>query len=254
MKNRSTSERKRAAGGRELKRRVLEALETGGEETAIQALGGIPLKQLVSPLFGALHRMEPRVHWTAVKVMGAVTAGLAREDMEEARVVLRRMMWNLNDESGGIGWGVPEAMAEILTRNEALAREFVNILASYSREEANYLEHEPLQHGLLWGMVRLALVRPELLRGAKPEVGPFLRSGSPVLRGLGAYLSGLLRLDGLRADLEELARDEAVIREDLDGILPADRVGDLAVLALDELDRRGGGLRDRKEKSGLDPP
>ena len=46
--------------------------------------------------------------------MGAVVANLAEKDMESARVVMRRLMWSLNDESGDIGWSRPEAMGEII--------------------------------------------------------------------------------------------------------------------------------------------
>ena len=226
-------------GGRALKRRVREALATGDEAVALDLLEDIPSRVLVSPLFGALHLMEPRVHWTAVRVMGGVTARLAGEDVERARVVLRRMMWNLNDESGGIGWGVPEAMAEILVRHDGLAGEFVNILASYSREEGNFLEHPPLQPGLLWGLVRLAGARPALLRAARPDPVPFLRADAPVLRGLACRLAGLLGMEETRPELELLLEDDREIRDDLDGILPPGRVKDRARESLNMLDNKG---------------
>lgn len=224
-------------GGRKLKKLVLEALATGSEAAALRLLSGIPPKRLVSPLFGALHHMEPRIHWTAVRVMGAVTDGLARDDMEEARVVLRRMMWNLNDESGGIGWGVPEAMAEILARNERLAGEFINVFASYSREEANFLEHEPLQHGLLWGLARLAGERPDMLQAAGPDVSAFIKAKDPFLRGLSAHLAGLLKMHNLRSELEKLLRDESVIRGDVNGLIPGETVGRVAARALETMDQ-----------------
>ncbi|MFO7785050.1 MAG: DVU0298 family protein [Thermodesulfobacteriota bacterium] len=226
-------------GGRALKGLVLRALETGDETEALDLLAHIPARALVSPLFGALHRMEPRVHWTAVRVMGAVAAGLARENMEEARVVLRRMMWNLNDESGGIGWGVPEAMGEVLARHEGLAEEFTNILASYTREEANYLEHEPLQKGLLWGVARLARARPELLRAAGPGLSRFLKADDPVLRGLAAHAAGLLGLEEARSALELLLRDNAEITEDLGGVLSLSCIRDIAAKALEHIDQGG---------------
>jgi hypothetical protein len=170
--------------------------------------------------------------------MGEVTSRLARENREDARVVLRRMMWNLNDESGGIGWGVPEAMGEILARHAGLAEEFTNILASYSREDGNYLEHVPLQVGLLWGLVRLASVRPDLLRNAGPDVLSFLESDVPVIRGLSAHLAGLLGMEAARGRLEGLLSDSAEIEDDLGGILPTTRIRDLARESLDLLNER----------------
>ena len=61
-------------------------------------------------------------------------------------------MWNLNDESGGIGWGSPEAMGEILSKSPALAQEFKSILFSYLDHRGNHIEHEMLQRGVLWGI------------------------------------------------------------------------------------------------------
>jgi len=43
-----------------------------------------------------------------------VISNLTEKEMESARVIMRRLMWSLNDESGDIGWGAPEAMAEII--------------------------------------------------------------------------------------------------------------------------------------------
>ena len=71
--------------------------------------------------------------------MGAVVEKLAWEDMEGARVIMRRLMWSLNEESGGIGWGAPEAMAEIMARHLELAREYSHMLISYMDYEGNFL-------------------------------------------------------------------------------------------------------------------
>ena len=68
---------------------------------------------------------------------------------------MRRLMWSLNDESGSIGWGAPEAMAEIMARNKKLADEYYKILISYSEQGKNYLEHEGLQRSVRRGIERI---------------------------------------------------------------------------------------------------
>jgi len=93
-------------------------------------------------------------------------ATLADADMEAARVVMRRMIWQLNEESGGIGWGMPEAMGETMARHEGLAQEYAHMLVSYIQEDGNFLEHVPLQRGVLWGLGRLAQARPWLVEEA----------------------------------------------------------------------------------------
>ena len=135
--------------------------------------------------------------------MGHVVSQLADRDLEAARVIMRRLMWNLNDESGGIGWGSPEAMGEILAAHSGLAHEYVHILLSYAREDGNYIEHEALQRGLLWGIGRLSERRPELVRGAAVFLLPYLASQDGMIRGLSARIMGLLQVKEARPDVFE---------------------------------------------------
>jgi hypothetical protein len=159
---------------------------------------------VINPLFSCLCSTEPQIKWRAVTALGAVVANLAQDDMESARVVMRRLIWNLNDESGGIGWGVPETMGEVMARHEGLAREYVNILVSYIREDGNFLEYEPLQQGVLWGLGRLAQTSPELLQDAGAHLHPFLSSEDATLRGLAAWILGLLGGPRHESELEPL--------------------------------------------------
>jgi hypothetical protein len=164
--------------------------------------------------------------------MGAVTATLADADIESARVIMRRLMWNLNDESGGIGWGSPEAMGEIMARNGRLAREFARILVSYLWEDGNYIEHPLLQRGVLWGVGRLGYARPERVRTAGPLLGPFLVSPDPHLRGLAAWAAVPLRSNALAPALHALTADPDVIDIFIDDALVACPLSRLARQAL----------------------
>lgn len=124
-------------------------------------------QKLVSSLFSALFSTQDTIHWHAVSCMGDAVCQLAAERMEAARIVMRRLMWSLNDESGGIGWGAPEAMGEIMARDSSLAREYSSILLSYivpGDGPDNYLEYTPLRQGAYWGIARLAQTRPQLVQ------------------------------------------------------------------------------------------
>lgn len=182
-------------GFRATRERVVELLvgdRPRGEVVA--ALAPLPRSQVLKALFAALCHHDPQLHWRAVSVMGPVVAALADHDLEAARVVMRRFMWSLNDESGGIGWGIPEAMGECLAQHEQLAEEYSHILVSFMREDGFYLEYPPLQQGLMWGLGRLAEVRPRLLRrrGAHRYLPSYLDSPDPVVCGLAARALGLL--------------------------------------------------------------
>ena len=147
-------------------------------------LATMPRSQVLKALFAALCHHDQHLRGRAVAAMGRVVAELADQDLEAARVVMRRFMWSLNDESGGIGWGVPEAMAECLVHHEQLAAEYTHILVSFMREDGFFLEYPPLQQGLMWGLERLAAVRPRLLCDKKAllYLPPYLASPDPLVR------------------------------------------------------------------------
>jgi hypothetical protein len=222
---------------RSLERRKLLELLRGGEiDPAAAALRRLPGRGFLNPLRSALCSDE-RAKWSAVTLLGLLTAELADRDLESARVVMRTLMWSLTEESGGIAWGVPESMAEIMACHETLAREYVAILVSYTREDGNFLEYEPLQRSVVWGIGRLAQVRPDILRAhhAGRHLPPYLESDDAAVRGLAAWALGLLGAREAAPGIEALLADRAAVRLYLDRRLVTSSVAELASRALDEL-------------------
>jgi hypothetical protein len=120
---------------------------------------------------------------------------------------MRRLLWHLNEESGGIGWGSPEAMGEIMARHQQLSEEYASILISYITPSGNYLEYEPLQQGVLWGIGRLGYSHPDRVSAAAPCLLPFLSSQNVNLRGLAAWASGPMMDPQLWTVMEQLRND-----------------------------------------------
>lgn len=138
--------------GRKTKKKVNLILLHDSRQQALDMLGNIQDEQLVGHLFAHFYHCNELIKHRSITAMGALVARMAKKNMEKARIVLRRIMWNLNDESGGIGWGSPEAMGEILSCCPPLASEFESILFSYLDPKGNFIEHEVLQRGVLWGI------------------------------------------------------------------------------------------------------
>lgn len=170
-----------------------------------------PGPQLLNPFFSALCHSSEKVRWHAVAGFGQVVNRIYKEDIEAARVVMRRFLWSLNDESGGVGWGAPEAMAEVMCRNEGLRQEYLHMLISYMREDGeelfqdgNFLELPLLQRGLLWGICRLASLFPEELEKYKIEndLLNYRQSQDPLVRFLALGVLSLLG-GGQETKLEE---------------------------------------------------
>lgn len=130
-------------GGFAIKKLIRSLLESPGFEEALERIDIAPGK-IINPLLGSLFQTDEPARWRAVRAVGITVSAIARTDLEPAREIMRRLIWSLNDESGGIGWGAPEAMGEIMAENENLAREYHRILVSYIDEKGN-----PLENGLL---------------------------------------------------------------------------------------------------------
>ena len=230
---------------RAIRQQVLDLLAGGDLAASRRVLAGLPAGQVVHALFSAICRENPVVRWHAVTCMGDAVARIAADDLEAARIILRRFLWSLNDESGGIGWGAPEAMAECLCRDERLAGEYAHMLVSYMREDGeelcqdgNFIEHPLLQRGVVWGIGRLAGCRRELLQqlGAGRDLGRYLEAEDPELRGLAALAAGRLREATLRPLLEGLRADTAPLSWYDEGALHQTTVGALVRDALEELE------------------
>lgn len=186
----------------------LEAL-LGGEpfSAALARILALPPRRAVSPLIGLFCSREALVRWRAAVALGAVTAQLAEKDPESARVVMRRLLWNLNDESGGIGWGCPEAMGEAAARSGRLACEYGGLLASFLDPAACFLDPPGLQAGVLWALDRLAASHPAVAAAAGPHLAPFLEAEDALLRGHAARAARRIAPRRYGALLDALERD-----------------------------------------------
>lgn len=216
----------------DLKARVERLLTDEDFDEAMAQLSRLPPRKVINALFSFLYAGDVLLKMRAISAMGKVVRRLADQDMEKARVILRRLMWNLNDESGGIGWGSAEAMGEILACHEGVAREYAPILLSYAREDGNFQEHEMMQRGVLWGIGRLAQVNPAAVQDAIPHIARFIHSRDATVRGYAAWVVGRVAPGTYTDELKALLSDPAVIQIWRDQQLETCRVKDLAEAAL----------------------
>jgi hypothetical protein len=170
--------------GRKTKKKVGEILLEPHRGTCLERLAQIPDEQLIGHLFSYFYNTNELIKLRSISAMGVLGARLEQTNIEKARIVLRRIMWNLNDESGGIGWGSPEAMGEILSQSPKLALEFKSILFSYLDPDGNFIEHEMLQRGVLWGIGTYLETFPEdISEKTKGLLFGYLHSLDSVKRG-----------------------------------------------------------------------
>ncbi len=222
---------------------IMGRLETHDLPSVFSLLDQIPPLQAINCLMKAFYNQDSLERWYAISAFGRAVALLAKSDMERARVVMRRLMWTLNDESGGIGWGAPEAMGEALANCQQLADEYSRILLSYIREDGNYLEYLPLRRGALWGLMRLAQAWPDLMRKIEAEkwLIEYLSDQDPESKGLAILALGFSSSLNARRILQEIEIDEeAVFTVYLNGSLKRFSLQDAINMALKSLNSISG--------------
>ncbi|MFQ9869079.1 MAG: hypothetical protein ACLRWP_20725 [Bilophila wadsworthia] len=62
----------------------------------------------------------------AASAPGKAVSRMADEHIEEARNVVRRLMWHMNEESGNIGWGIPKPLPRYSPSTAALGTSFIH--------------------------------------------------------------------------------------------------------------------------------
>lgn len=171
-------------------RLILQASDWQAHLDAIAA-GGMTN---VGPLFSFLLLGPQTMHRAAV-ALGRTVARLEKTEPEAARNVIRRFMWHMNEESGNIGWGIPEAFAECLAASPALAETYHRILISTIMDlgrEDNYCDNDVLRRSCYWAVGRLAEARPALCEQARPWLRKGLGDEDIICRGMAAWTLGRL--------------------------------------------------------------
>ncbi len=83
---------------------------------------------------------ENPLSWKAIQAMGHVTkAYVNAQNIEPLKNTIRKLLWSMADESGGIGWRSAELIGEIIYAEPSLFKDIIPILWS-KKEEESFLE------------------------------------------------------------------------------------------------------------------
>ena len=197
---------------RQLRKELRRVLAESDRNTALAFSKQYSLEQLTGPIFSQFYDPSDLVKFRGIALLGAVSARTAPDSTERVRILMRKLLWYLNDESGGIGWGAPEAMGEVMMNCEQMGLEFGSILVSYLDPEGNFLEHDSLQRGVLWGIgtlvEKVVPYDPDLLLRL---ITPYLGSEDAVKRGFAARAVLNMGVDPDSVPLDILESDGSVI-------------------------------------------
>ena len=132
-------------------------------------------RHVVRSISGSLFDQDRLVCWRAIEALGRVAPIVAASDLEKVRVMVRRLLWQMNDESGNVGWYAAEAVGEILVNVPQLIPEYGRILVSY-------LVEEPFERGAAWAIWRIAGVQPEIYRDSVEALTRHVQDRDPFVR------------------------------------------------------------------------
>jgi hypothetical protein len=181
-------------------RRILQLRDRDALFTWAQDTRG-PLRAVISLTFDA----DELVCWRAIEASGWLAATYAGNNRDKLQDTLRRQLWLMNDESGGLGWHAPEVIGEILVNVPSLIVEYVTVLPSY-------LNEEPFERGTHHALYRLASVHPARMPSDMSALHDSLNVSDPYIRCFAALT--LLAVGDNRQEkrIASLSKDQSELR------------------------------------------
>jgi methylated-DNA-[protein]-cysteine S-methyltransferase len=214
-----------------MKKRLRQLLqEQRLEEIAELAMGK---RRVLGLLISLTYDRDPLIAWRAIEAMGAATELIGQDDPECVRNHMRRLYWLITEESGGICWHAPEAMAEVVHRNADTLSDYVPIIVWLLREMAE----EDLIHfraGVLWAIGRLGSMAEKQVDALAPAITDCLNHVDPQVRGMAVWCLTQCGCHQLLAARDDLLADEAPVTLYQDGQLDDISIGQLMRQVLDE--------------------
>jgi len=208
-------------------KRDIKALLESGEYSNLLKLHRNPVR-IVNKLISISYNKETLTAWRAMEAIGVLSKEIAANNPEFLRTLVGKLLWMIRDESGGIGWSVPEILGEIVRNNPVLCRDISRIIVSFHGERM-------LTPGVLWAIGRMGHLNDEMVSDAIPVVITYLRDNDVKVKGNALYALGEIGSEEHLSMLEALTLPEASLSIYIEGRLqsiPLHTLRDLAVKRL----------------------
>ena len=164
-----------------LKRTLRQLLDEAQLEQIADLAGSH--RRVLGGLVALTFDAQDLIGWRAVEAMGLAADRIAATDPACVVEHLRRLHWLLSEESGGICWRAPQAIAEIVRHRPEQFADFIPIVTHLLVDMAE----EDLKHfrpGILWAIARLGPAACDHLTAVLPAVTAALDYPDPQVRGM----------------------------------------------------------------------
>jgi hypothetical protein len=160
---------------------------------ALVALAGTRPGGVARFLTGRLYAADEQDKWCAVRMFGVLARQRALFTDGRLADLLARFLWALNDESGTVPFGVPEAIGEIVAARPEHGARVVPILCGMLTEDDTF-QTGPVEQGIYWALGRIGPVVLSHCPGVLAVVRASARE-HPDLETRAAAAAALDRLD-----------------------------------------------------------
>lgn len=137
-----------------LKKSILHAIESNDLDAVASLVKDN--KRALAILVRISYDKETLAAWRAIKAVGLAAKALVKTDHEFLRETVRKLLWSLSDESGGIGWSAPELLGEIVSADPNRFSDIIPLIA-----QVYEVEEEVFRSGVVYALARIAETAPE---------------------------------------------------------------------------------------------
>ena len=169
----------------ETKKFILHSLESNDLDAVVSFIR--ENRKALSLLIRMAYDKETLVGWRAIKAVGRVAKVLGTAHNEFLRIAIRKLLWSLSDESGGIGWAAPELLGEIVCSDPEGFADIVPLIA-----EVYNIEEQTFRPGVVYALARVAEVAPELVANYQKVIIRSLVDKNPLTKIYALDLVGLV--------------------------------------------------------------
>jgi HEAT repeat protein len=184
-------------------------------------------KRVLGSLVALTYDPDLLIRWRAVEALGVAADRVAQRDPECVREHLRRLYWLLSEESGGVCWRAPEAIAEIVRHRPELFADYIPItvflILNLAKEDRKHFKA-----GALWAIGRLGTAAGNQIPAVLPAMISALDDPDPQVRGMAVWCLGQVGRAQLLAGRPDLLSDEGPVDLYEDGSLKRTSVAALA--------------------------
>lgn len=188
-------------------------------------------RRVLGSLISLTFDPDRQIGWRAVEALGVAARRVAQDDPGYVREHLRRLYWLISEESGGICWHAPAAMAEIVRQEPDLFADYIPIVVfliqSMAEEDLALFKTD-----VLWAIGRLGSLAGDHIEGVHSAMLSALDDGDPQVRGIAAWCLGRVGRVRTLADRPDLLSDPGRVDLYEEGSLQQTSVGALVRRAL----------------------